>query len=350
MVIVGTFLFRIYQTKTQWLFLKNSDTPHYYIYFTYTRYIKHLYIILYAHICSCLRNSVGYPDFKLSDFSCANFSTPASWSLQGCSISPYIPKSWAFNLNEPPIHFKPSLNCISYLIQSICCINHYYIKKQWYEKACRYSAEMRILRTFPLCAGLGSMSSGLIFNSPSLPSRRHGKSPHATSSTSIEAWFLFLRFIYFYMYECSVHRQCLQRPERTSELLILESVKAVRHHVAWVWVLRKSCPVMSPVLRLWPCLLPHKLHPIVSSLLPPPWLLNCLFSLPRKAWVAFHGQIRSSSAASTALKKNPTPQIHSQARPSFATLSFPQGWALFISMCAFPLPLLFDSSSSCVPS
>lgn len=37
---------------------------------------------------------------------------------------------------------------------------------------------MRILRTFPLCAGLGSTSSGLICNSPSLPSRRHGKSPH----------------------------------------------------------------------------------------------------------------------------------------------------------------------------
>lgn len=201
---------------------------------------------------------------------------------------------------------------------------------------------MRILREFHCALAWALRAQGRSAKAHHCPPGGTVRFHTATSSTGIEARFLFLRFIYFYMYECSVHMQCLQRPERTSELLTLESAKAVSRHVAWVWVLWKSCPVVSPVLRLWPCLFPHKFHPPVSPLLPSPWLLNCLFCLSRKAWVASHGQKRSSSAASTALKKNPTSQIqdpwqslppedlwasipvHSQARPSFLLYPFPR--------------------------
>lgn len=107
----------------------------------------------------------------------------------------------------------------------------------------------------------------------------------------------------------------------------------------------------------------------VSPLLPPPWLLKCLFSLPRKVFVAFHWQQIHSSQQRPLLSQRvqhhkskildkacpledlrASVSVHSQARPSFATLSFSQGWALVISMCAVPLPRLLDCSSSCVPS
>lgn len=91
------------------------------------------------------------------------------------------------------------------------------------------------LKSIPLCAGLGSTSSGPICNSPSLSSRQLGKSPkspHCHLKHRHWGSVSLLRFIYFYMYKCSVHMQCLQRPERTLELLTLESVKAASRHVA----------------------------------------------------------------------------------------------------------------------
>lgn len=170
------------------------------------------------------------------------------------------------------------------------------------------------LKSIPLCVGLGSTSSGLIRNGPSLSSRWHGKSPkspHCHLKHRHWGSVSLLRFIYFYMYECSVYMQCLQRPERTSELLTMESVKATSCHVAWVWVLWKSCPVMSPVLRLRECLLPHKLHPLVSPLSAPSTLASEVSLQPAQKSLSCFPLATNTffSAASTALKKSPTSQI-----------------------------------------